>query len=206
MSTAEDYVQFGQMMLNGGELNGKRLVKSENDRAHDIQSHRRHGQRPVRAAPARDGFRVEHAGRSGSRGCRSGRFQGAYGWAGGTGVSFWVEPQEKDRVDFFHSGRRWRPPTGLRARGETGDYRVGHVAQGFSPRSPIPAALSAATSEADVTDGAVGIVHADRAASCGPCRVWVVIDSGEVQILLRGPGPEFPRARDRPGAPPYSRG
>src|SRR5262249_44108337 len=28
MSTAEDYLQFGQMMLNGGELNGKRLLGS----------------------------------------------------------------------------------------------------------------------------------------------------------------------------------
>jgi CubicO group peptidase (beta-lactamase class C family) len=26
MSTAEDYAQFGQMLLNGGQLNGKRLL------------------------------------------------------------------------------------------------------------------------------------------------------------------------------------
>jgi CubicO group peptidase (beta-lactamase class C family) len=28
-STAEDYLKFGRMLLNGGELNGKRLLKSE---------------------------------------------------------------------------------------------------------------------------------------------------------------------------------
>ena len=29
MSTAEDYLQFAQMLLNGGELNGKRLLGSK---------------------------------------------------------------------------------------------------------------------------------------------------------------------------------
>ena len=29
ISTAEDYLQFAQMLLNGGELNGKRLLGSK---------------------------------------------------------------------------------------------------------------------------------------------------------------------------------
>ena len=94
MSTAEDYLQFAQMMLNGGELNGRRYL-SPQTMALMTSTYRRHGERSVRPAGARHGIWAEHADRDGSG--RSGLrvSKGAYGWAGGTGVSFWVEPAEQ---------------------------------------------------------------------------------------------------------------
>jgi len=95
MSTADDYVQFGQMMLNGGELNGKRLVSP---RTIELMTSNHTGDmvngqfgRPSRGMgfglsmqvvqdPVAADLRVS---------------TGAYGWAGGTGVSFWVEPKEQ---------------------------------------------------------------------------------------------------------------
>jgi CubicO group peptidase (beta-lactamase class C family) len=95
MSTAEDYLQFGQMMLNGGELNGKRLLGS---RTMELMVSNHTGDmvngqfgRPARGMgfglsmqvvmdPVAADLRVS---------------TGSYGWAGGTGVSFWVEPKEQ---------------------------------------------------------------------------------------------------------------
>ncbi len=69
MSTAEDYLQFAQMMLNGGELNGRRYLSPQtmalmtSNHTGDMVN----GQfgRPPRG----HGIRAEHAGRDGS-GCR----------------------------------------------------------------------------------------------------------------------------------------
>jgi len=104
MSTAEDYLQFGQMMLNGGELNGKRLISPKtmvlmtSNHTGDMVN----GQfgRPPRGMgfglsmqivedPIAADLRVS---------------KGSYGWAGGTGVSFWVEPEEKIVSIFFIQG------------------------------------------------------------------------------------------------------
>jgi CubicO group peptidase (beta-lactamase class C family) len=95
MSTAEDYLQFAQMLLNGGELNGKRLLSAKtiqlmtSNHTGDMVN----GQfgRPARGMgfglsmqvvqdPVAADLRVS---------------KGGYGWAGGTGVSFWVEPAEQ---------------------------------------------------------------------------------------------------------------
>jgi CubicO group peptidase (beta-lactamase class C family) len=95
MSTAEDYVQFGQMMLNGGELNGKRFVSPRTielmtsnhtgDMVNGQFGRPAHGMgfglsMQVVQDPVAADLRVS---------------TGAYGWAGGTGVSFWVEPKEQ---------------------------------------------------------------------------------------------------------------
>ena len=104
MSTAEDYAQFGQMMLNGGELNGKRFVSPKTielmtsnhtgDMVNGQFGRPAHGMgfglsmQVVQDAVAAD-LRVSN---------------GAYGWAGGTGVSFWVEPKEQVVSIFFIQG------------------------------------------------------------------------------------------------------
>jgi CubicO group peptidase (beta-lactamase class C family) len=95
MSTAEDYLQFAQMMLNGGELNGKRFI---GPRTMELMTSNHTGDmvngqfgRPARGMgfglsmqvvedPVAADLRVS---------------KGSYGWAGGTGVSFWVEPKEQ---------------------------------------------------------------------------------------------------------------
>ena len=104
MSTAEDYLQFAQMMLNGGELNGRRYL-SPHTMALMTSNHTGdmvNGQfgRPPRGMgfglsmqvvmdPVAADLRVS---------------KGAYGWAGGTGVSFWVEPAEQLVSIYFVQG------------------------------------------------------------------------------------------------------
>ncbi len=104
MSTAEDYLQFAQMMLNGGELNGRRYLSPQtmalmtSNHTGDMVN----GQfgRPPRGMgfglsmqvvmdPIAADLRVS---------------KGAYGWAGGTGVSFWVEPVEQIVSIYFVQG------------------------------------------------------------------------------------------------------
>jgi CubicO group peptidase (beta-lactamase class C family) len=104
MSTAEDYLQFAQMMLNGGELNGRRYVSPQtmalmtSNHTGDMVN----GQfgRPPRGMgfglsmqvvmdPVAADLRVS---------------KGAFGWAGGTGVSFWVEPAEQIVSIYFVQG------------------------------------------------------------------------------------------------------
>lgn len=94
VSKAEDYFRFGQMLANGGELNGKRLLSP---RAVELLSSNHVGEmfggqlgRPkgmgfgltveVVADPVRVGtFRSE----------------GSYGWDGAFGTHFWVDPKAK---------------------------------------------------------------------------------------------------------------
>lgn len=104
MSTAEDYLQFAQMMLNGGELNGRRYLSPQtmalmtSNHTGDMVN----GQfgRPPRGMgfglsmqvvmdPVAADLRVS---------------KGAFGWAGGTGVSFWVEPAEQLVSIYFIQG------------------------------------------------------------------------------------------------------
>jgi len=104
MSTAEDYLQFAQMMLNGGELNGHRYLSPQtmalmtSNHTGDMVN----GQfgRPPRGMgfglsmqvvmdPVAADLRVS---------------KGAFGWAGGTGVSFWVEPAEQLVSIYFVQG------------------------------------------------------------------------------------------------------
>jgi CubicO group peptidase (beta-lactamase class C family) len=98
--TAEDYVRFAQMLLNRGELNGRRYLGS---RTVDLIAANHTGDmvggqfgRPERGMGFGLSMQVVEdpvaAGLAVSR--------GAYGWAGGTGVSFWIEPEE-DMVTIF---------------------------------------------------------------------------------------------------------
>ena len=95
MTTAEDYLQFAQMLLNGGELNGKRIL---GPRTIELMTSNHTGDmvngqfgRPARGMgfglsmqvvqdPVAADLRVS---------------KGAYSWPGGSGVAFWVDPEEK---------------------------------------------------------------------------------------------------------------
>lgn len=104
MSTAEDYLQFAQMMLNGGELNGRRYLSPKtmelmvSNHTGDMVNGQ-FGRPPqgmgfglsmqVVMDPVASGLSVS---------------KGAYGWAGGTGVSFWVEPAEQIVSIYFVQG------------------------------------------------------------------------------------------------------
>jgi CubicO group peptidase (beta-lactamase class C family) len=90
-STAEDYLQFGLMLMNGGQLNGKRLLGERTVAlmasvyAPDTLQGRPRGEgyglsvRVVNDPIARNTFLS----------------QGSFGWSGAYGTHFWVDPKEK---------------------------------------------------------------------------------------------------------------
>jgi CubicO group peptidase (beta-lactamase class C family) len=91
--TAEDYFRFCQMLLNGGQLDGTRLVSRktiESMMANHI------GKLPLWQDTYRGygfglGFRVrEDVGESATLGS-----VGEYGWGGAYGTYFWIDPKEQ---------------------------------------------------------------------------------------------------------------
>ncbi len=90
-STAEDYLQFAQMLLDGGQLNGKRLLSPR-------------GVELMRSVAAPDTLPGRPLGESYGLSVRvvndpvarnSFLSKGSYGWSGLFGTHFWVDPQEK---------------------------------------------------------------------------------------------------------------
>jgi CubicO group peptidase (beta-lactamase class C family) len=96
-STAADYRRFAQMMLNGGELDGKRLLKRSsvdmmrtnvlNDRTLNSNS----GIGPVRLQPGL-GFGYDFAVMSDPAALKSPLGKGSYWWWGAAGTWFWIDP------------------------------------------------------------------------------------------------------------------
>lgn len=93
-STAEDYFRFGQMMLNGGQLNGKRLLSPRTVKLYSSNhvGHMFEGQlgRPKGIG---FGFGVEVVQNAIQAGWR--RSNGSYGWDGAFGTTFVVDPKEQ---------------------------------------------------------------------------------------------------------------
>jgi len=95
VSTAEDYLQFAQMMLNRGEMNGRRFLSPRTvalmttNHTGDLVN----GQfgRPERGMGF--GLSVQVVQDPAAADLRVSK--GSWGWAGGTGVSFWIEPEEQ---------------------------------------------------------------------------------------------------------------
>ena len=94
-STAEDYLQFAQMLLDGGELDGRRYLSP---RTIDLMTANHTGDRVNGqfGRPARGmGFGLSVQVVEDPVAADLAVSKGAYGWAGGTGVSFWIEPEEE---------------------------------------------------------------------------------------------------------------
>jgi len=96
-STAEDYAQFAQMLVNGGELNGKRLLSPRTvdlmatNHVGDLYS----GAGATTGRPQGLGFGLSmevvlDAVRANRR-----TSSGSFGWDGAFGTHFWVDPKEK---------------------------------------------------------------------------------------------------------------
>jgi len=91
--TAEDYLRFAQMLLNGGQLDGMRLVSRKTMEA---MTANQIGDLPLWQDTYRHygfglGFRVRRElGQSQTLGS-----VGEYGWGGAYGTYFWVDPREK---------------------------------------------------------------------------------------------------------------
>ena len=97
-STTRDYLRFVQMLLDGGELGGKRLLSP---RTVELMASDAIGDQ-ARAGNlgAGDGFgltfRVNQSpGRNGALGSA-----GEYSWGGAAGTRFWIDPKE-DMVTVF---------------------------------------------------------------------------------------------------------
>lgn len=98
LGTALDYARFAQMLLNGGELDGVRLLGRKTVDFMTM-NHLPPEVLPMRPFPGIDwraygyglGFRVLlDVAQSGALGS-----QGEYCWAGAWSTSFWVDPQEE---------------------------------------------------------------------------------------------------------------
>jgi CubicO group peptidase (beta-lactamase class C family) len=91
VSTASDYVRFAQMLLNGGELDGVRLL-SRKTVEFMTDNHLPPGQHPFDAGGYGFGLGVRvrtSVARAGTLGS-----VGEYGWSGAADTEFWIDPAE----------------------------------------------------------------------------------------------------------------
>ena len=92
VSTAKDYMIFSQMMLNGGELNGTRILSPKTV---ELMTTNHLGDVPMGFGRSGSGFGLDFAvvhdvGQVGEVGS-----VGEYNWGGAAGTRFWIDPQEK---------------------------------------------------------------------------------------------------------------
>jgi CubicO group peptidase (beta-lactamase class C family) len=91
VSSAEDYLQFAQMLLNRGQLNGQRVLSP---RAVDImRSVHIPDTLPGRQAGEGYGLGVRVVTSAAARSTLLS--DGSYGWAGAAGTRFWIDPREQ---------------------------------------------------------------------------------------------------------------
>jgi len=90
-STAEDYFQFAQMLLNGGQLNGKRLLGERTVAL--MRSVYAPDTLPGRPAGEGYGLSVRVVNSAVNR--NTFLSDGSFGWSGAFGTHFWIDPQEK---------------------------------------------------------------------------------------------------------------
>jgi CubicO group peptidase (beta-lactamase class C family) len=91
MCTAGDYLHFGQMLANGGQLNGKRLLSP---RTVDMMASP-HVPDTLPRRPKGEGFGLSMRVVTNYLERVSPLSNGSYGWGGAHGTYFWVDPKEK---------------------------------------------------------------------------------------------------------------
>ncbi len=94
MSTVEDYLQFAQMLVNGGTLNGKRLL---GPRTVELMSNGAHAGELFAANPGRGGMGFGLGVDVVQDLARANRMTsvGSFGWDGAYGTHFWVDAKEQ---------------------------------------------------------------------------------------------------------------
>lgn len=90
-STAEDYLRFGLMLANGGELEGKRVLGSRTIEM--MKSIHIPDSLPGRNPGEGYGLTVRVISDSGAAGTMLSN--GSFGWSGAFGTHFWVDPEEE---------------------------------------------------------------------------------------------------------------
>ena len=91
VSTAEDYATFGQMLLNGGELDGVRLLSPRT--VEQMASVHVPDSLPGRTTGEGYGLSVRVLSDAVAGGFRLS--DGAYGWSGAFGTHFWADPRDE---------------------------------------------------------------------------------------------------------------
>jgi CubicO group peptidase (beta-lactamase class C family) len=91
MSTAEDYLQFGQMLLNGGRGNGQVLLSP---RTVEMMGSV-HAPDTLPGRPRGEGYGLSVRVVNDPVGRNTFLSQGSFGWSGAYGTHFWVDPKEK---------------------------------------------------------------------------------------------------------------
>ena len=102
ISTAEDYMRFSQMVLNGGELDGARIIGSKT-LEYMTQNHLPgifgdHGQHPGDQLPGfanGTGFGLGFAVAEDQTAVGGIGSDGEYYWGGAAGTIFWIDPEEE---------------------------------------------------------------------------------------------------------------
>ncbi len=91
MTDAEDYLPFAQMLLNGGQLNGKRLLSPKTVEL--MTAIHAPDTLPGRPKGRSFGLSVQVVNDAVAAGYRVS--DGSFGWDGAFGTHFWVDPKEK---------------------------------------------------------------------------------------------------------------
>jgi CubicO group peptidase (beta-lactamase class C family) len=93
-STAEDYLQFAQMLVNGGELNGRRLLSP---RTVELMATNHVGDlfRGTTGDAQGTGFGLTMDVVLDNVAANARKSTGSFGWGGAFGTYFWVDPKEK---------------------------------------------------------------------------------------------------------------
>jgi CubicO group peptidase (beta-lactamase class C family) len=91
LSTAEDYFQFAQMLLNGGQMNNVRVLSP---RAVELMRSV-FAQDTLPGRPLGEGFGLSVRVVKDPVARNSFLSEGSYGWSGAYGTHFWVDPKEK---------------------------------------------------------------------------------------------------------------
>ncbi len=91
MSTAEDYLQFGQMLVNGGRLNGKVLLSP---RTVEMMGSV-HAPDTLPGRPRGEGYGLSMRVVNDPVARNTFLSLGSFGWSGAYGTHFWVDPKEK---------------------------------------------------------------------------------------------------------------
>jgi len=90
-STAEDYFLFAQMLLNGGQGNGKRLLAP---RTVEMMASV-HAPDTLQGRPRGEGYGLSMRVVNDPVSRNTFLSQGSFGWSGAFGTHFWIDPKEK---------------------------------------------------------------------------------------------------------------
>ena len=105
MSTARDYLRFSQMMLNGGQLDGVRLLSPKTI---ELMTANHLGDIPMGFGQMGSGFGlgfglVLDPGEVGEVSSA-----GEFNWGGLAGARFWIDPQEQ-LIGYFYGAKHTSP-------------------------------------------------------------------------------------------------